>query len=251
MKKRLLSLAVAMLLLGLAVATAFAATLTPEADTFVDFQSANQNTNYNTMELRLSGSADPEGNCTPTRTALLRFDVAAEPQAYTTAVLRVTTGLDAGSAGAANRIVAVYAIANDTWNETTATYANTLGNGSMVRGAQLDTATLPNLSPIPSGQVVEFTSQALADFVNAQIAGDNKVSLAIQFTTCATVSTQWFQDKEGGSVAAVLELTGPTAVELTSAEAQQQPNTWPFYAGIAAVALLVVAGVTISRRRTA
>lgn len=46
MKNKFLSLAIALLLLGMAATTAFAAPRTPVADVFVDHQTANQNTNY-------------------------------------------------------------------------------------------------------------------------------------------------------------------------------------------------------------
>lgn len=250
MNRTLRVLTLAMLFVTLVAGNALAAPLPPEADTFVDHQVANQTTNYDGDELRLSGSYQG-GVCTATRTILLRWNLAAVDREIASAEINLTTA-DSGSNNAANQQVTLFKVANDTWDETTVTYQTGVVVGDPIGPA----VTLPNVSPIPAGQVVTFSGSALVTYLNQEAGtisggtGDNLASFAVRFTTCATTSTQWFQDKEGGSVAPTLAMFGPNAVKV-SETAATPASTFPLYAGLGAVALILVAGLAISRRRTA
>jgi hypothetical protein len=105
------------------------------------------------------------------------------------------------------------------------------------------------------------SNPALLDYIKNQttVAGsDGIVTLALSFSGgCATTTTMTIYSSRwtaNSSYQPALAIEGtkkdPNAVEVSTASAQQN-NSWPLYAGLAAVALFVVAGVVISRRRTA
>lgn len=133
--------------------------------------------------------------------------------------------------------------------------AMTPANNPTPSGTPLASVTIP---PSTSALTkITFSSPELTQYVQQQANGDNTVTLIMSFSgNCSAITTQlnfYSMDYTGDATRkpALTVLGTPLAVSLSNAEAQQQPNAWPFYAGIAAVALLVVAGVTISRRRTA
>ena len=82
------------------------------------------------------------------------------------------------------------------------------------------------------------------------MAGDNVVSLAVQFSTCATSSTQGFEDKESATGKPTLSLENANAVTLsTFRAANTQPLTQPLYLALAAIPLLAGAAFFFYRRR--
>lgn len=235
---------VVVLMFAFGATSALAAPRAPEADTFVDHQTANQGTNFDTQDLRLSGS-NQGSVCTATRTGLIRWDLADVGASIGSAKLTLTTIFPTGSTSAGGYEITLFRVADDAWDEATVTYLSGIAVGPAIQSVNL-----PN--PVTDGFPIVFDNAALASYLDEQAAGDGKASFAVRFTTCASTSTQRFADKEPtGSVGApILELFGTNAVTLTDASAQQT-NSLPLYVGLGALALVAVAGVGMSRRRTA
>lgn len=101
------------------------------------------------------------------------------------------------------------------------------------------------------------TDAYLAQYIQSQANRDGVVTLALSFSAgCNGNNSQliFFSQDYSANAARrpqlTVEFSNPTGVDMRTAAAQQ-PASWPLYAGLAAVALFVVAGVVISRRRTA
>lgn len=110
--------------------------------------------------------------------------------------------------------------------------------------------------PTAAGLDIVFPNTTqFAQFVEDRIDAGGLVTIVIQATTCApNASRQYMATLNTTGTNAVpakltLEGTTPTAVELSSTSAER--TSLPLYAGLGAVALIVVAGLAISRRRTA
>jgi hypothetical protein len=159
-------------------------------------------------------------------------------------VLYSTTSQPAGSA------------LGDGWTETSVTWANQPGLApydASVASAELDREVVPSTSPY--GDVV-FNSRSLVNYLNHERVGDGIASFALALDgNCgeSTVTIRLYSKDQTVSTNPKPELvmrSSPNAVDVSKAGAQQA-TAWPLYAGLGAVALFVVAGVVITRRRMA
>lgn len=107
----------------------------------------------------------------------------------------------------------------------------------------------------PAASKITFNS-GLAGYIQEQVdAGDHTITLALSFSgSCSLISQVNFYSLDYTTNPTyrpqlTIEGTKPTAVTLATSSAETV--TWPLYAGLGAVALVVIAGLAVSRRRTA
>ncbi len=233
------SLILLILALGAASVAAQLVSGPPEADAYA--YQTYPDTNYNNNYLWVRG--DTVG-CTQTQISYLRWNVANLSSAVNYAGIILNANFTSGSPSTTQ--VVMYKT-TDGWDPTTLTFNNKPALGDVLDQKTITTAGL-----------VTFNAPAILTYVKQEAAGDKKVSIALAMTgNCTAGATSIrFDSAEpaAGGTAPFLDLRTdgppPTAVQLSTASAQQN-NSLPLYAGLAAVALIVVAGVTISRRRTA
>jgi hypothetical protein len=237
--KRLLAILVIVTLLGAfsTMAVSAAASGPPAADGWTDINAPD--TVNNTVYLWIRGSTTA---CTVTNRTYLRWDLTSVSDGTTIASATLTLNANALSGDFTTaRNVTLYQVATDSWNETTLTWNNQPAIGSAIQTVQVSA----------TGQVA-FNAAGLASYLDTQAKGDNQASFALQMTGDCTSGSAGvrFDSKETTSAALPnLAMSNPTAVDMSAASAQR--TSWPLYVGLAAVALFVVAGVMISRRRTA
>jgi hypothetical protein len=132
--------------------------------------------------------------------------------------------------------------ASETWNEAT------LNGGSSA--TQPPIATLPTslgAASISGGQLVfdsSTNSPGLISYLNGKPASPGG-TLVVIMTTCA------FGVQSVSFGGADLSMYDVNSVTLSTFAAEKSTPTWPLYAGLGAVALVVIAGLAVSRRRTA
>lgn len=229
-----------LLVLGLLVmpAAAQSGTGLPVLDTYVSdfYPSAPQDG----AQLWLDAATPPNGSCTPTGYIYLKWSLTGYTEHVTGAVLTLTTA--AFSSNAIGETVTLYRLA-DNWD------ASATWNNRLTPGAVIQTLVLP-LS-LAKGTRVTFSDSNITTYLNEEIdKADGFVSFALAFTSCKLASSQEFEDSEGGALVSPF-LEAPTAVALSSFAAGKSTPTWPLYAGLGTVALVVIAGLAVSRRRTA
>jgi hypothetical protein len=240
------SMVTAIVLVGLLLFTSVAFALVsgpPSMDVTAD--SAGNSNNGNQIILGSSYSSATQ-QCTINSTGYFQWDLTnmAAPAGYADLALTYLFGANGTP-------IKLYAVDNDNWTESNA------GAVKPALGTELQTITLASGTQANSTQTFA-TSQAFVDFVNSQASvvtpgADNKASFAVQIpSNCTSTAIIAFGALPGGTPAQLHLRTAapPNVVEVSSASAQVAPS-WPLYAGLAAVALFVVGGVVISRRRTA
>ena len=244
-----LSIVTAIVLVGVLLLTsvAFAALVSgpPTMDATVDATGA---TNNGTQLIIGSAYTSATQSCTINSTAYLQWDLTnmAAKAEYADLALMYLFASGAGAGTTLN----LYAVANDAWTEAS------VGTVNPALGNLLQSITISSSTPANSTQTFA-TSQLFVDFINSQATvvtpgADNKASFAIRIASnCTTTAILGFGTLNAGNSAQLHLRTAapPNAVDVSSATAQ--PVAWPLYAGLGAVALFVVAGVVISRRRTA
>jgi hypothetical protein len=231
----------ALMLFAIAIAPVAAQSGTgdPIADTYVSTQAPT--TNYDGNDLRIEGSSGPGGGCSAVRTVYMKWDLSTHNTPISNAVVVLTT--TNVTSNAQGQTLRLSRVDNDNWTE-----GMTYNSGRPDVGTEVATYVL-GANPPATGTKIIFDAPGITTFVNEQIAGDKVASFALTFATCAASSLQAFDDIESGTTVGP-SLEAPLAVGMTEVSAQQA-TSWPLYAGLAAVALVVVAGVAISRRRTA
>lgn len=235
--KRLLAILTLVTVFGIMSATGVLAAGSgpPAQDGWVDINAPT--VINNTVNLWARGSTTA---CTPTNRTYLKWDLTGVTSTIANATITLNiNGLSGDFPNPHN--ITLYQVTNDAWDETTLTWNNSPTIGSAI---QTQTVTVV-------GQVI-FNDPLLAAFLDAQAKGDHVASFAIDMTgncTAGSVGAR-FDSKEATTGAKPnLSISNPNAVDMSTASAQQ--SSWLLYAGLAAVALVVVAGVTISRRKTA
>jgi hypothetical protein len=229
------------LLVTLLALTAFgiasaAGTGVPIADTYTNINAAD--TAYGTETQLWATLSGNNGICTTTRITYLQWDLSnlAGTSLGSASIQLTRTG---GTSNPQNYTVGLYEVGNG-WTET-----------STWNTAPQPT-TLIESKPFPTanGEKVTFNSTAFVDSLQGKLGGT--ASYAIQFVQpggCSSTVSVIFGSRESGANAPALAAATPTAVEVSTASAER--SSWPLYAGLGAVALVVIAGVMISRRRTA
>jgi len=242
MSRTYLAIILSLLIFALTVGTVLALVSGPPAqDTYVDKNTSEAGVSHDGMELRVQGSN--LGTCDAVRTAYMQWNLQdlSAPAGWAQLNLTVTST----PSNAAGQTISLYRT-TDGWDESL-----TYNTPAPAVGALIESVTLP--SGIASGAVVSFggTDAALLQYINEKV-GQPSISFALKFSTCATTSLIWFLDSESGTGAPNLEVrtaAPPNAVDVSSTSAER--TSLPLYAGLGAVALILVAGLAISRRRTA
>ncbi len=259
-----MSLVSAIVLVGMLafVSNAFAlASGPPSMDGWVDATTTNTYGTTTTFILQSSYNAGA-GTCDTISTGYMKFDLSnlgngsGGTVGYADIVMRLTDTTAAGSA----TVVGLYTVENDNWDETAA-LDPTPGLGDVkpaLLGEPLTTLTVSSSTSLNTDQTFPST-QALVDFFNSQStfvtvptgAHDGVASLGMKISSCGTSATVRFGTRENANPPQLHLRTAapPNAVDVSSASAER--TSWPLYAGLGAVALIVVAGLAISRRRTA
>lgn len=102
---------------------------------------------------------------------------------------------------------------------------------------------------VPASGTFQLSSAGLASYLDGLKGGTAALALAI--TGCSAGNPFVGVSSSSGGAGPSLSLQSTTAVELSAFDAQQGSSTWPFYAGLGALGLLVVGGLVVSRRRSA
>lgn len=218
----------------------------PFIDTYIITNTAGNNPSAPNLPVQ-----DQTANCNDNYISYVQFD-ASTIKTVNSASLKFTQG---GTPAGLNNgpTLSLYGVADF----DPATLSGATG-GFPVPGSGTLIQSIVVPSSVPAGYTVTWgdADPGLANYIQSQADGDNKVTLAMSFS--ANCFSQWsniaFYSQEGGTAAQdpVLNIKGtsePNAVSMSSASAER--TSWPLYAGLAAVALVVVAGVMMSRRRTA
>jgi hypothetical protein len=200
---------------------------------------------------------DSTPTCTDTQVTYFQFD-ASNIKTVSTASLELTVGGTkiSVSDGAALTQLSIYGVNDFVQGSLTGT------NAPLTTGlTPIQTLALPaNLAQYDK---VSFSGSNLADYIQSQtptglngVPGDGTVTLALSFSAnCGAQNSQLnFYSQEYTTDTTrqpqlVVTGTKPNSVEVSQASAQR--TAWPLYAGLGTIALFVVAGVVISRRRTA
>jgi hypothetical protein len=138
------------------------------------------------MRLQAHAARGTSGNCTTTRYSYLKWDLL--PLTGNATAVTVTFSLPE-YIGANGVVLALYAVADDAWNELTVTWNSRPGVGAQL--AQLDGPLgLPTL---------DFSSPALLAYLNSERSGDGIISLALGVAGCPALSAPELQlsSKEG------------------------------------------------------
>ncbi len=248
--KRSLAFVIALVLLAVIVAPALALVSgSPTQDAWVEV--ANPTNTNNTADLWVRASTV---SCTPDRVSYLQYDLTgltAAQMGWATLVVRIN-----GITGdfSTPRNVTLYRLLNDNWTETNVTW-NSVNPGT-TPGAGPNIGAKIQAIPVSAAlTTITFNDPALLAYFKEKAGG--KISFALEMTdNCTAGSTGVRIDSAefvtGGSAPTLdLRTAGPppTAVEVSTASAQR--TAWPLYAGLGVVALGVVAGVVISRRKAA
>lgn len=239
--KRLLAILVIVTVLGAFSTAAVSAQASgpPEADAWVDINAPTSVAN--TINLWIRGSTTA---CTVTNRTYMRWNLATIPEGITISDATLTLTANALSGDFTTpRGVTVYQVAGDAWDENTLIWNNAPAVGAAIATVNV-TATGP----------VVFSGPALASYLDSQAKGDNLATLALQMTGDCTAGSSGVRfdsaETTTGAVPNLVMRSSPTAVNMSSASAQRAAS-WPLYAGLGAVALFVVVGVMISRRKMA
>jgi hypothetical protein len=203
-------------------------------------ETAYGQTDPNNLWITLSNT--PGGACTVTRITNLQWNVD-DLAGRSVGSASITLTRNGGTSNAPGYVVGLYELA-DNWTDASN------WNTTPQPGAQIETKPFP----ASNGATVVFNSAALATYLQNQINGDGIASFAVRLVSnsgsCSATVSAVFNSSSMTSGRPTLAAATPNAVEVSTASAETA-TSWPLYAGLAAVALFVVAGVVISKRRTA
>ena len=237
---------------------------TPDKDTSCGVTPTDSNC-YNNYGVYVEASGSPGGGCSATYVGYIGWDLSSQSDTWQSAELKLYAYKTSG--GGPSYTFTLYPASNDTWSET----GTNPGYNSSIN---LGTATVDLSNASASNMIlVDFTSNDLGTyFLNKK---GHEATIAVVMTNgCGNVNgSVWFEDREGsgstllasgnrskdGHDISVIESAnepdlifwtgkGATAVSVSSLNAHSGPN-WPLFAGIAVVALAIVAGVGYSVRR--
>jgi hypothetical protein len=239
-----------------------AASAAPDAPNARDFTVAADDISVfddsalNTETPLVSGGSSATGvTCISQYITYLKFDLRSliinnQPSSLSSATLTLrATGQLSGSTSITMKL---WGSNTDSWTE---------GAGQILwaskPGLDSDLNTQKTGLVAAGSDVVFNTSAQFVSFLQQQLntTTDGIATIAIETIACnAPAARQYMASREttgANAVPARLTLNGttPTAVDISAASATR--TSLPLYAGLGAVALFVVAGVMISRRRTA
>lgn len=247
MMKTYSRIALIAVLLVTTAGVASAAFTGPFYDTWVQLTSPDNNPSGNT--LRVEGSL---GSCNDSQVTYFQFD-ASEFQTVSGATLVVT------AAGTAIQLESTPQLS--LFGVTDFNPATLNGTNMPVTDELEPIQTLPVPPPVPPATSLvgtQFTfggsNSGLKDYIQTQVGGTVTLALAFSGQCSAVSSAVTFYSQEYSTNVSyrpqlTIEGTKPTAVDLATTSAERV--TWPMYAGLGALAVVLAAGLAISRRRTA
>lgn len=230
-------------LLAVTVGAASAAFTGPYYDTYVILGSGGTN-NPTAPQVVV---ADSTGTCNDTWIGYFQFDASGIGTVSSASLVLTHGGTLNGLAN--NPTLTLYGVADFDPATLGPTNAPTTSGADVIENKVIASATTSGTKLTWGGSDPE-----LKNYIQRQADTDNVVTLAMSFSAnCSTTSQVNFYSQEfstaGSRPVLTIEGTNPNSVEVSTASAQR--TAWPLYAGLGAVALFVVAGVVISRRRTA
>lgn len=246
MKRIFLSVAVICLLANIFMPVVLAYSSTPTDDAWVDAST----TSFNTTSLIIQSST-PCAVTGATSWGYLKWDLNTITKQIGTANVSFVVS-SVPTLGSQASTLSLVAVSDDAWNETN------VGSVKPALGSTLSSVTFDPSNPPTQGSTLAFPSTPeLLTFLNQQVANDpvgqKYASLGLVFSACsAGAPSIRFASKTNATYAGPkMDLVDPTAVALTTLEANQPASNWPLYIGLGALALLVLGGLLVYRRRVA
>lgn len=211
---------------------------------------ADGSNNPTAPQLKVSDQLEMGGTaCIDSEVTYFVFD-ASNIGTATSASLVLTHGATLNGL-ASNPVLSLYGVAD--FNKDT---LNGLNNPHPGLADLIQNMPIPSTTAAYSTIIFGGADSALAEYIQEQVdAKDYTITLALSFSAnCATVTQVNFfsldyTTDQSRRPQLTIEGTTPTAVNMTTTSAER--TSLPLYAGLGAVALIVVAGLAISRRRTA
>lgn len=247
-KLLILSTLVALLALGLGSIVYAAASGPPGQDTYARLSSPGSN--YGTdPNLWAEGSSD-SGACIDTRVSYLQWDLS-NPATGTISNATLTMRVNFSSGDLSGAQLALYEASDKQADGTTDwTEGNVNWDNRPILGNQIQAVTIPEVNPEPAASVT-FNAAALATYLQGQLNGDKKASLAIKIVgNCggATVNAVMDSAETTSGATPNLNMTGPNSVTLNDMSANTGVN-WPLYVGLVAVVVALGGFVLMAARR--
>lgn len=208
----------------------------------------------------------------PTYVAILRYNVAT-PGDWVIAKARLNMAYGyAGSCTAATVAIKVYETANGD--------ADPPQRGDFLVDVNATAPSLPGIAQVPNSDPNAISEayqhwtdttagDGLAGYLNAERTNDGVATLWVEETTYSTGSVFFAASNDNGvalnnscgvgaggayvlqgPVLQLSDMDQPLSVDISNFDSAAAP-TWPFYAGLGALALLAVVGVKLSQRRAA
>ena len=167
-----------------------------------------------------------------------------DPSEIDSAKMILTVRATSGDLSQAN--VALYQVTDDSWSETSVNSGNAPADGSLIEEVSAPTA-------LPS--TVEFTAQALVDFLKQEAGGDNVASFAVRLTgNCgnSTAALNFYSKDQTQTTLPkpALQILDTNAVTLSTFSANDGQPNWPLIAGLFALVAVVVVGIGYGVRRS-
>ncbi|MGE5602120.1 MAG: hypothetical protein ACM30E_03660 [Nitrososphaerales archaeon] len=242
--KHLSHVVLVLVLLAVGVGAASAAFTGPYYDTYVILGSGGTN-NPTAPQVVV---ADSTGTCNDTWIGYLQFDASGIGTVSSASLVLTHGGTLNGLA--TNPTLTLYGVPDFDLATVGPTNAPTTGAAEVIENKTIASGTTSGTKLTWGG-----SDPGLKNYIQSQADTDDVVTLAMSFSAnCSTTSQVNFYSQEystaGSRPVLTVEGTKPNAVEVSTASAQRA-SSWPLYAGLSAVALFVVTGVVISRRRTA
>jgi len=207
----------ALILIRAPIAPQATVTLAPSDDAYVDIARPGVNLDGGGLNVALSNNPEPPPPATVSKRVLLKFSLAGVSFAIAQARLSLSALSDTACGGPPDAVnVAVMAVENDAWTETSLKW-----NNQPAAGAQLDTVDGGVIGGPGYHTWTDAGSDGLAAWLRSQQAingGDNVASLALVITGTAATTSVIFEDREGvgGSLGCAGGGLLPTLVVATS-----------------------------------
>lgn len=210
---------------------------------------------HDAAEINITGSMTP-APCSNSQVGYIGWDLSAVSTAISTAQLALTTQSVTGLPEDGLVTFQLVKPAHHTWSEN-----GTDPGFSDLTSPENVLATTSIVLTTPPQQVVfgGVANPADASTLGAHfdsLRSSGAATVGVRISNGCTLSTNVvFEDSEGATTPPPgepdLMVYGPNAVAVSALSAARTAPAWPLYAGLGAAALIVVAGLAASRRRTA
>jgi hypothetical protein len=186
----------ALILIRAPIAPQATITLSPSDDAYVDIALPAVNFDGGGLNVALSNNPEPPPPATVSKRVFLKFSLAGVSFAIAQARLSLSALSDTACGGPPDAVnVAVLAVENDAWTETSLKWSN-----QPAAGAQLDTLDGGIITGPGYQRWIDAGSDGLAAWLRSQQAlsgGDNVASLALVITGAAATTSVIFEAREG------------------------------------------------------